>query len=179
MEARVNFPFAVFPEPAAFFEPCEGSFDDPAFGNDGEGMEFAAFGNFDRSAQRFFYAIGKRLAHITAVGQHILHIGQSGFMEEECFQRTGSVGDIGGGHVNEVRESLRVYTDMALDARHQFATIIAFFFRSIGVLYALGINDDETGFLFPSIALSGLANQLFLKPPPASCLCPRAFGSNR
>ena len=43
---------------------------------------------------------------------------------------------------------------MALDAGDQFASIISLFFRRIGALHALRVNDDEAGVLCPTIALS-------------------------
>ena len=49
MQACIDFAFTVFPEPAAFFEPSERAFDDPAFGDDGEGVEFSAFRDLDGS----------------------------------------------------------------------------------------------------------------------------------
>lgn len=38
MKAGVEIAFAVFPEAAAFFEPGKGTFDDPAFGYNREGV---------------------------------------------------------------------------------------------------------------------------------------------
>ena len=39
LQAGVEGSFAVFPEPSAFFQPCEGPLDDPSLGHDGEGMQ--------------------------------------------------------------------------------------------------------------------------------------------
>ena len=38
LEACIELSFAVFPETSAFFEPSEGALDDPALGDDGEGV---------------------------------------------------------------------------------------------------------------------------------------------
>lgn len=55
---------------------------------------------------------------------------------------------------------------MALDAGHLFARVIAFLFRTIGVLHTLRVDDDEARRGVPPLFASGLANLIFLKPAP-------------
>lgn len=129
-------------------------------------MEFAAFGDFDGTAEDVPYAIGKFLARIASIGKHIGDITQVGLVQTEGFQCARSVGDIGGGDMNCVRQALRIHCKMPLDARHQFAPIVPFFFCRIRVLDALRVNDDEAGVLEPTTALSHLANHIFLRLPP-------------
>jgi hypothetical protein len=38
LEARIELSFAVFPETSALLQPSEGSLDDPALGDHGEGV---------------------------------------------------------------------------------------------------------------------------------------------
>ena len=73
MQAGVEFAFAVFPEPAAFVEPGEGAFDNPAFGNDSKLMEFIAFGTLNSRAKYLKGRRGEGLAGSAAIGKHVLH----------------------------------------------------------------------------------------------------------
>lgn len=86
-------------------------------------------------------------------------------MECKAFERARPIRHVGGRHQQHMRQSLRVHADMAFDARDQLATVKTLLFRRIGILYALRVNDEETGFFVPTIALSLLANHFFLKPP--------------
>jgi hypothetical protein len=60
--------------------------------------------------------------------------------------------------VNGVGQTLRIHGDMPLNAGHFLARIIAFFSCCIGVLYALSINNAETGGLGPTTAYTDRAN---------------------
>jgi hypothetical protein len=55
---------------------------------------------------------------------------------------------------------------MTLDPRHLLARVISFMLHGIGVLHPLGVHDTAASLLFPTMALSGRANQLFLKLVP-------------
>ncbi len=85
-------------------------------------------------------------------------------MQTKCGECARPIRDIGGRGVNRMGETLRIHRDMALDARHQLATIVAFLFGGVRILDALGVNDDKAGFLGPTIALSHCANHIFLRP---------------
>ena len=50
LQAGVEGLFAVFPEPSAFFQPCEGPLDDPSV-HDGEGVQFIALGDLHGGAE--------------------------------------------------------------------------------------------------------------------------------
>ena len=85
-------------------------------------------------------------------------------MQTEGFECARPVSDIGGRDVNRMWEALRIHGDMALDTRHQLATIVALLFGGVRILDALGVNDEKAGFLGPTIALSHRANHIFLRP---------------
>ena len=76
----MEFTFTVFPEPAAFIEPREGTLNDPAFGDHGKGVEFTAFSNFDGTAEDVVHAIGKVLSRIAGISQHRCDIRQAGLV---------------------------------------------------------------------------------------------------
>ena len=80
MKACVEFTRTIFPKPAAFFEPSERAFDDPAFGDDGEGMKFAAFGDFNGGTKNVFCACGEGFACITAIDENMDNVDQIAFI---------------------------------------------------------------------------------------------------
>jgi hypothetical protein len=42
LQAGIEFPFAVIPQPSALFQPSEGAFYDPAFGQHRKGVQLIA-----------------------------------------------------------------------------------------------------------------------------------------
>ena len=67
LQAGIELSFAVFPESAVLFQPSEGTFDYPSFGDNGEGVEFIAFDDLDGSLQALHYAIGEGLASVCSI----------------------------------------------------------------------------------------------------------------
>ena len=69
LQARVELALAVLPQAPILLQPSEAALDDPTFGHDLEGMQFAALGNLDGSvfAQNVSYPLGERLAGVAAV----------------------------------------------------------------------------------------------------------------
>ena len=61
LQAGIEFAFAVFPEPAALFQPSEGSFDDPALGQHSKCMQFIALDDLDRCLQALHHPISEGL----------------------------------------------------------------------------------------------------------------------
>ena len=165
----MEFTFTVFPEPAAFVEPREGTLNHPAFGDHGKGVECTAFSNFDGTAEDVVHAIGKVLSRIAGISQHRCDISQAGLVAAKRCECARSVGDIRGGDVNRMRQALRIDREMALDTRYLLAAIVAFLFRGIRVLHTLSVNDDEAGGFGPPTVLSHRANHIFLRPPPRGC----------
>jgi hypothetical protein len=51
LQAVIEFSFAVFPEPSTLFQPTEGAFDDPAFGQHYKGVEFVTLDHLNGSLQ--------------------------------------------------------------------------------------------------------------------------------
>ena len=72
LQAGTEFPFAVLPEFAALSQPSEGAFDDPGFGQHGEGMQLIALGhlNWPPGAAS---ALGEWLPDVAALDQHSLN----------------------------------------------------------------------------------------------------------
>lgn len=143
-------------------------------------MKLISLGNFDGSAEYFIHGGGEVFTRITAIDQHIFYFRQRFFVKRKPFQRAGSIGDVGGSHQQHMRQPLCIHANMPLDARHQLAAVEPFLLRRIRVFHTLCINDEEAGFLFPTIVLSGLANQFFLKLPQGCFLFHlRVWRSNR
>jgi hypothetical protein len=71
--------------------------------------------------------------------------------------------------MNGMGKSLGIHRNMAFDARYLLAAIISFFFSRICILHTLGINDDKTGFLLPTIVDTNHANQFFLSTAEGDC----------
>ena len=57
-----------------------------------------------------------------------------------------------------MRETIGIYSDVALDTGDFLACVIAFFSCGISVFDTLGINDDPAGLCGPTIADTSLAN---------------------
>jgi PAS domain-containing protein len=71
LQAGVQQPLAVLPQPPVLLQPGKAALDDPALGHHLERMQFTALGDLyrDVSAQNVLDALGKRPAHIAAVTQ--------------------------------------------------------------------------------------------------------------
>ena len=67
-------------------------------------------------------------------------------------------------------QSLSIHREMTFNSRDLLTSIISFVLGAVSVLYALSIHDTEASFFLPTVAASGLANQLFLRPLPAGNL---------
>lgn len=96
-------------------------------------------------------------------------------MHKKHLQSPGSICDIGCRHMNRMWQALGINGNVAFDARDFFTSVISFMFSRIRIFHALCINDTEAGFLCPTIVLSDLSNQFFLKLAPEYCLIARLF----
>ena len=161
MQAGVELAFTVFPKPAAFVEPGEGTFDHPAFGDDGEGMKFAAFGDFDRSADSVQDRRGEVIAAIAAINQQLANTRQIVWAGLEHDQGPGTVGDVGGGDMDSMGQAVGVHPDMRFDAADPLAAIIAFLLGRVGIAYALRVNNQEGSLLVSPKALAHFAHHIF------------------
>lgn len=105
LQAGVQQPLAVLPQPPVLLQPGKAALDDPALGHHLERMQFTALGDLyrDVSTQNVLDALGKRSAHIAAVTQQGLHPAQSRFAALQCLQGTFAVRYLGCGHRNSVR----------------------------------------------------------------------------
>ena len=66
LQAGVEQPLAVFPQPPVFLQPRKAALHHPALGHDLKGMQFAALGDLHRHVlcQDVLDALRERLAHI-------------------------------------------------------------------------------------------------------------------
>ena len=88
-----------------------------------------------------------------------------------------AVRHLGGGHRHRVRQPLRVHRDVALDARHLLACVIALQARRVRVRHALRVNGQERAAGVAPQFLAGRANLDFFKAsssrlPPSRAAAP-------
>ncbi len=107
-------------------DPCEGSLDDPAFGQDDELVQFVALDDFDDPRSR----LGGGLCHARPL---IAGIGEDTFDEREEAARASienqpraiAVLNVGGMNDDAQQEAERIDEDVALATRDLLARIIA------------------------------------------------------
>src|ERR1700683_2252875 len=99
LEAGVELAFAIFPEATALLNPGEGTLDDPTFGHDGKGVEFAAFGDLHRrSSEGVGDGLGKRFTGISSASRQAANLVEAGAATPERGQGTLAIRHLGGGH---------------------------------------------------------------------------------
>jgi len=166
LQAGIELSFAVFPESAVLFQPSEGTFDHPSFGDNGEGVEFIAFDDLDGSPQTVHYTIGEGLARVASIHQYAFDASEIRFAAVQGLQGALPIRDLSGGYGDGMGKALRVHPDMTFDAGNLLARVIALLFGTVGILYALRINDQEAGQDVAPLFLAGRANGFFLRPAP-------------
>ena len=166
LQACIQFAFAVLPEPAAFFQPREGPFHDPPYGQYGKRMQFVALDDLNRSIEPLHHTVGERLAGVASIGQQALDQFQIRLAPVDGGQSAVAIGHFGSGNGDGVGQSLRVNGDVALDAGDFLARVISLLVGAVGVLHALRVNDQKAGQGVAPQFLAGLANGFFLRPPP-------------
>lgn len=166
LQAGVEQPLAVLPQPPVLVQPGKAALHHPALGHDLEGVQFAPLGNLHRHmpAQNLLHPHSEGLAYVAAVHQQALHPAQVGLA---ALQRPFAVGHIGRGHRHGVRQSLGIHRNMALDARDLLACVIALQGRCVRVLHALRVHDQERAACVAPQSLAGRGNLIFLRPAAA------------
>jgi hypothetical protein len=71
--------------------------------------------------------------------------------------------------VQQVRKPAAVHCELALDPGDFLARVVAFEFRSVGVLDALGVNDEKGGLLLASVKATVGVDGFFLRPGRPVC----------
>ena len=158
LQAGVKRSFAVFPESSTFFQPCEGSLDDPSLGHDGEGVQLVAFRDLHGCAELVLDRLGKRLAGVAAIDEDAGDLLEIVRAAVERGQGTLAVGHLGCRDGHRMRQALRIHRDGALDAGDLLAGVIALLAGGIGVLHALRVHDQEAGRGAASLSGAVLAN---------------------
>ena len=125
LQAGIEQPLAVLPQPPVLVQPGKAALDHPAFGDHCKLVQFAALGNLHRDflAQCLAHPMRKRLARIPAVTQHALHSPQVPLATLDCLQRTLAIGHLRCGDRHRMGKALRIDGNVALDARDLFACI--------------------------------------------------------
>ena len=129
-------------------------------------MKLVAFDDLDRGLQAFLYAIGEGFTRVSTIHQHAFDEVKIGFAAVEGLQGSLPIRYLCCGDGDGVGQALRVHRDMALDAGHLLARVIPLLFRTVGILYALGINDQKAGQAVAPLFLADRANGFFLRPAP-------------
>jgi hypothetical protein len=91
------------------------------------------------------------------------HLAEVSLAQGKPGQSPSPVSNVGGGHLEGMGQSLSIHRHMTFDSRDLLTGIIALVLGAVGVLHPLGSHDTETSFFWPTMAVSGRANQLFFK----------------
>lgn len=163
LQTGVKQSLAVLPQPPVLFQPGEAALHHPALGYDLEGVQFAALGYLYRDvlAQDFPHALRERLPHIAAVGQQALYSSESRLAATQGLQRTLAIRHLCRGYRDRMRQTLRVHSDMALDAGNLLPGVIPLQLRRVRVLHALRVHDQERAAGVAPLSLAGRANLIF------------------
>jgi|GEM_PF-2926151 len=121
-------------------------------------MKFIALNDLYGSLDVLHHAVSKGLAGVYAVHQQALDPFQIRLASVDGLQSSVTIRDISRGHVDGVRQTLRVDCDVTLDAGDLLARVVALFFCRVSVLHALRVNNDEAGRGVAPQFGAGLAN---------------------
>ena len=102
LQAGIEFSFAVFPKPSALFQPTEGAFDDPAFGQYYKGVEFITLDHLNGGLQALHYPDCEGLAGVAAIDQHALYSLQIWLAAVDCMQSPVAISHFGCGNCDGV-----------------------------------------------------------------------------
>jgi len=157
LQAGVEPSFAVRPQAPVLLQPGKAAFDHPALGITANlcSLLRLAIWTVTVSPSVAWNTLGKRLAHVAAVGQHALYFVQPRFAALHRLQRPFAIRHLGRRHRNGVGQPLRIHANMALDARNLFARVITFATGRIRVLHALRVHDQERRFGAGPLFLAG------------------------
>ncbi len=125
LQAGIEQPFAVLPQPPVLVQPGKAALDHPALGHHHKLVEFAALGDLHRDllAQRITHTLRKRLSHIAAVAQHALHFAQVFLAMAHRLERLLAIRHLGGSDRHRMGKALRIDCNVALDARDLLARL--------------------------------------------------------
>ena len=145
LQAGVEQPLAVLPQPPVLLQPRKAALHYPALGHHFERMQFASLCDLhvNMLAQYLSHALGERSAYVAAVTQHNLHPTQRSFAVLQCLQGPFAVRYLCRGYRNSMRQSLGIHCNVALNARNLLARVIAFVGRRVRILHALRVHDQE------------------------------------
>ena len=169
LQAGIEQPFAVLPQPPVLLQPGKAALDNPALGHNFERVQFAALGDLHchMPTQDFLNTLREGLANIAAIGKQALHPAQCVFAARERQQYSLAIRHLGRRHRHRVRQPLRIHRDVALDARDFLARVIALQGSRVRVLHALRVDDQERAAGVAPQSPTGRANLIFLKPAQA------------
>ena len=121
-------------------------------------MQLTALDDLDGCANSLLNCVGKRLALVAAINQHVLHFPQTVLVSSYHSNRPGLVAHIGRGDVQDMRQAIGIHGNVPLDAVYLLPGVIAFLLGCISVLDGLGVNNQKSGARVATMVLSGLAN---------------------
>ena len=161
LQAGIEFPFAVLPQPAALFQPSEGAFDDSAFGQHYKCMRFIALDDLHGGFQALLYVTGELLPGVAAIDRHAFNSLQIRPPAVDNLQGSAAIGRLGCGNRDNMGQPPRIHPDAPLDAGNLLARAVSILLGAIGVLHALRVNNQEASYGAASLFGAGLANRLF------------------
>lgn len=115
--------------------------------------------------------MGKGLSAVAGVREDRQHCGELFTVGAERGEGASTVGHVGRGHSDGVRQTLCIHRDMTFDPGDLLAGVVPFLSGGVGVFDALRINDAKACFVFAPLFRAGRANLIFSRPAPAGLAC--------
>ena len=138
LQAGVEFPFTVLPQPAALFQPSEGAFDDPAFGQYRKGVQLITLEDLNGGFQALLYTIGKGLPGVAAIDQHAFNSLQIRPAAVDSLQGPAAIGHLGGGNGDGMGQPLRIHP-----SPRQFTRVLRVFAPRCATITLCKIRRDS------------------------------------
>jgi hypothetical protein len=133
-------------------------------------VQLIALEDLNGGFQALFYAISEELPGVAAIDQHAFNSLQFRPGAVDSLQGPATIGHLQSGNRDGMGQPLRVHPDVPFDAGHLLARDLSLLLCAIGVLHALGVNDQEAGHGVSYLFGSGLADRFLLRPAP-ECRC--------
>lgn len=119
----VQFSLTVFPKSAAFIDPSKGTLDNPAFWQDGKGVEFTALNNHNICARKSVNGVGKIFSGIASIYQNLFeHRQVIGYITIiiNHINSSVSVSYIGSCHHDCMGQPQNIHSNMQFYSRYFF-----------------------------------------------------------
>jgi len=148
--------FIVFGEATIIGKPAEGSFHDPALGQDLESVELRALDHFQAQTtarQQRFEPLAERVTGIASVDPDQTQPTEGQFQLLEHQASALAILNVGGMNDHGQNQTQRIHQEMSFSSHDLFACIVAAHSSVVRYLNALTVEDRSgRGFFFPLLS---------------------------